>query len=90
MPSGPGPEGGRLVLAPALQRPPPPAPLWLCMAQPGFQTLPLPERTRGHGESCPAWAGLVKHRLPSCGIPADPPSPSGCATESRQDRILLA
>lgn len=40
MPSGPGPEGGGLLLAPAS------APGSSgSVAQPGFQTLPHPERT---------------------------------------------
>lgn len=72
----PGPGGSRLMLAPASARS-------LCTPTARFpQSCPAREDALG-----PALRGLASL---STGIRADPPSPSGCAMESRQDHILLA
>lgn len=50
-----------------------------------------PAPPREDVESHPAWAGFMRHRLGRLPVAslADPPSPSGCAMESRHDHILL-
>lgn len=70
----PGPGGGRLMLA-LLQ---PTGSVSIARCPKSCPTM------RGCGKSHPMWAGFMSAG-PSCGIRADPPLPSGCAMESRQD-----